>query len=82
MKFIVTFIAIFFLMILILGARTIARIIGFFFGRRSPSSYYNNQPQKEAQPETQEERIISYRKKEFEATQAEDVEFEEIKDKP
>lgn len=33
------------------------------------------------QPETQEERIIEYQKKTFASSEAEDVEFEEIKDR-
>ncbi|HBG42221.1 hypothetical protein [Limibacterium fermenti] len=34
-----------------------------------------------SEPETQEERIISYQKKSFETTEAEDVDFVEIKDR-
>lgn len=80
-KVIFTIIGLFLLLILLLGMRTVGRILGFFFGKRTPSSFYNNTHKKEPQePETQEERIISYQKKEFETTKAEDVDFVEIKD--
>lgn len=80
-KFLFTLIGIFLLLILFLGMRTVGRIFSLFFGKRKPASYYTNREKSDnAQPETQEERIVSYQKKKFEASEAEDVEFEEIKD--
>lgn len=46
--------------------------------RRAANNPYNKKEEK--QPETQEERILEYQKKSFEKTDAEDVDFEEIKD--
>jgi len=55
--------------------------VGFLFVKRSNQS--PPRPQQRAsqpkQPETQEERIIEYQKKTFEKSEAEDVDFVEIK---
>ncbi|MDD3788153.1 MAG: hypothetical protein PHO94_05610 [Petrimonas sp.] len=45
--------------------------------QRNRSYGETSQPQ---EPETQEERILDYQKKSFESADAEDVDFEEIKD--
>lgn len=50
------------------------------WGRRATSNYSQQQrEQAQKEPETQEERILDYQRKSFEATDAHDVEFEEIK---
>lgn len=41
---------------------------------------YRPQQSRDPQPESQEERIISYQKKSFETSYAEDADFVEIKD--
>jgi hypothetical protein len=49
--------------------------------RRQPSNNYQRQrPQQPKQPETQHERIIEYQKKDFESSDIEDADFEEVKD--
>lgn len=74
-RFIIITIGIFFAMSLLFGARTIYSIMRFLFrGSRK------QQPKPE-KPVSQDERIITYKKKEFEISPAEDVDFEEIKNK-
>ena len=46
-------------------------------GRRKP---HNQNQQPNEKPINQNDRIITYKKKEFETSAAEDVDFEEIKD--
>lgn len=77
-KFIILTIGLFFLFTLLFGVRTIYFIVRLIFGggRKRPPS---NQQQRE-KPASQDDRIITYKKKEFEISNAEDVEFEEIKD--
>lgn len=41
---------------------------------------YNRQQKTQQEPETQEERILDFQKKSFESADAEDVDFEEIKE--
>lgn len=54
-----------------------------FGTKRKPqaNSYSRHSQQQQNESETQEERILDYQKKSFEATDAIDVEFEEIKQK-
>ena len=76
-KFILIISGIYFLLSILLGAsvmRNIIRII--FLGRRKPQKNDHNSKQ---EPITQNDRIITYKKKEFETSVAEDVDFEEIK---
>ena len=77
-KFIILTIGLFFLFSLLFGVRTIYFIIRLIFGggRKGPTK---TQQQNE-KPASQDDRIITYKKKEFEISNAEDVEFEEIKD--
>ena len=77
-KFIILTIGLFFLFTLLFGVRTIYFIVRLIFGggRKRPTS---NQQQSE-KPASQDDRIITYKKKEFEISNAEDVEIEEIKD--
>lgn len=51
--------------------------IGWIF--RTHTNNHRQEEQKQKTPETQEDRILEYQKKSFEKTDAEDVEFEEIK---
>ena len=55
--------------------------VAFLTGKRSGQSGANRHTQsnQSRQPETQEDRIIEYQKKTFEKSEAEDVEFTEIK---
>ncbi len=77
-KCIILTIGLFFLFTLLFGVRTIYFIIRLIFGggRKRPT---RSQQQSE-KPASQDDRIITYKKKEFEISNAEDVEFEEIKD--
>lgn len=72
-KFILVFVAIYLLL---------KGFVRFLFGRRAGSSspYQQQRPEQPRQPETQEDRIIEYQKKTFESSDAEDVEFVEIKE--
>lgn len=77
LKFILIIIGFFFILSLMFGSvatRYLLRLI--FRGRKSSTKTHNNRQE----PASQTERIISYKKKEFESTSIEDVEFEEIKD--
>ena len=64
---------------LLFGVRTLYSIIHLIFGGRRRTNTRRQQQQKE-KPASQDERIIEYKKKEFEISTAEDVDFEEIKD--
>ena len=77
-KFIIFVSGIFFFLSLILGASTMRLILRFLFrGKRKTE---NKQQHPTQEPISQNERIITYKKKEFETSTAEDVEFEEIKE--
>lgn len=78
LKFIVFASGIFFLLTLLLGASTMKFILRLIFGGRKRTQNRNHQSKQE--PASQSERIITYKKKEFETSAAEDVEFEEIKE--
>ena len=73
----------FLLLSLLLGVKTIARIFRVLFGSGRPpgNTYQSKQRAQEQEPETQEDRIISYQKKNFESIAPEDVDFEEMKKK-
>lgn len=49
------------------------------FGQSNPN-YRTHTQEPPREPETQEDRIINYQKKNFEKSEAEDVEFVEIKE--
>jgi hypothetical protein len=56
-------------------------LVALVFGKRRKQSSNNYQrPPQPKQPETQHERIIEYQKKNFESSDIEDADFEEIKD--
>ncbi|HUI32210.1 MAG: hypothetical protein PHO84_07915 [Dysgonamonadaceae bacterium] len=76
LKFIIFLLGIFFLLSMLLGASTMRLIVRLIFRGRKKSQ----QNQSAQEPITQSDRIISYKKKEFETSAAEDVEFEEIKE--
>lgn len=79
-RFIIYALGILFLLSLLFGASTIGIILRLLFGRkRKPQN--TNRGETTQKPESQTDRIITYKKKEFETSAAEDVEFEEIKDK-
>jgi hypothetical protein len=64
--------------------RAFGKFIARMRGDSRPNSSYQQQRQRQRQnppkkTETQEDRIIDYQKKSFEATQVEDVDFEEIR---
>ncbi|QRX64423.1 hypothetical protein JS578_04030 [Dysgonomonadaceae bacterium zrk40] len=71
-KFLLFFVAAYLLM---------KRLVAFLTGKRNGQSAANRQTSQSQpkQPETQEDRIIEYQKKTFEKSEAEDVEFTEIK---
>ncbi len=77
-KFIIFIFGIFFVFTLLLGASTVHKIIRLIFLGRTKSQKQSQQPNEK--PITQNDRIITYKKKEFETSAAEDVDFEEIKD--
>ena len=77
-RFIIFIIGTFFILSLLFGVRTIYYIIRFIFGGRRRHQNKRNQYNKK--PASQDDRIITYKKKEFEISHAEDVEFEEVKD--
>lgn len=77
-KFIISTLAILVFLSLLFGASTLHLIFRLLFGsRRKPE---NTRQQAGQKPETQSDRIITYKKKEFETSAAEDVDFVEIKD--
>lgn len=78
LRFIIITIGIFFAMSLLFGVRTIFHIMRFVFGGRRKQQ--NKRQREKEKPASQDERIITYKKKEFEISPAEDVDFEEIKD--
>ena len=77
-KFIIYAFGIFFILSLLFGIRTIHHIVRFIFGGTRKKE--NNNPQSSEKPASQDARIITYKKKEFETSAAEDVDFEEVKD--
>ncbi len=77
LRFIIFTIGIFLFLSLLFGLRTILYVLRFVFGGRKRKS---NSQQFTEKPVSQDDRIINYKKKEFEISAAEDVEFEEIKD--
>lgn len=84
LKFIIFLIGGLFFLTLLLGVKTVGKILRLFFGpkRSSRNTYQSSGRQTQnSEPETQEDRIISYQKKNFESIQAEDVDFEEVKDR-
>ncbi len=78
LKFIIFIAGIFFLLSMLLGASTVRLLLRLLFKGRRGSQQNRNQPPQE--PINQTDRIISYKKKEFETTVAQDVEFEEVKE--
>ena len=78
LKFIIFVFGIFFVLSLLVGASTMHKIIQLIFRGRRKSQ--NQSQQKNDKPITQDDRIITYKKKEFETSAAEDIDFEEIKD--
>ncbi len=72
-KFVLVFVAIYLLL---------KGFVRFLFGKRAGQSspFQQQRTEEPGQPETQEDRIIEYQKKTFESSDAEDVEFVEIKD--
>jgi hypothetical protein len=62
--------------------RALGKFIAAMRGQHRNSSYQQQYQRRSPpkQPETQEARIMDYQKKSFEATQIEDVDFEEIKE--
>ncbi|MGI6573753.1 MAG: hypothetical protein ACOX19_10215 [Fermentimonas sp.] len=84
MGFIIKFFLFFLVFYLIL--RSIGRLLLGIRYKQNNSRYgtpRGGQPRRESpkQPETQEDRIIGYQKKNFESTEVEDAEFVEIKEK-
>ena len=77
-RFIIFTIGMFLILSLLFGVRTVFYIIRFVFGggkkRRNKRTHHAEKPV------SQDDRIITYKKKEFEISAAEDVEFEEIRD--
>lgn len=65
---------------LLFGVRTLFSIIHLIFGGRRRRDNTSRHQQSKEKPVSQDERIIEYKKKEFEISTAEDVDFEEIKD--
>ena len=78
-RFIIFTIGMFLILSLLFGVRTLYSIIHLIFGGRRRTNTRRQQEHKE-KPASQDERIIEYKKKEFEISTAEDVDFEEIKD--
>lgn len=78
LKFIIFIAGIFFLLSLLLGASTVRLLLRFLF--RGSRGSQRNRNQSAQEPINQSDRIISYKKKEFETSAAEDVEFEEVKE--
>lgn len=79
LKFIIFVLGTFFALSLLLGASTMRLILRLLFGRRRRKPQ-DNKTQYYQEPITQDDRIIGYKKKEFETSAAEDVEFEEVKE--
>ena len=77
-SFLIFILVVFVIFPLLFGARTIYKVIRFIFGGGRNSAKKNRQSTEK--PASQDERIINYKKKEFETSAAEDVDFEEIKD--
>lgn len=77
-KFILFILVAFFLLSMLLGSSMVRLLMRALFGGRRKSQQRNQHSTQE--PATQNDRINSYKKKEFETSAAEDVEFEEIKE--
>ena len=78
LKLIIFLFGIFFVLSLLVGASTMNKILRLIFrGRPMPQK---DRQQTNEKPVTQSDRIITYKKKEFETSAAEDVDFEEIKE--
>lgn len=78
-RFIIFTVGIFLILSFLFGVSTVYHVIRFVFGggkkRQKKDQQFNKKPA------SQDDRIITYKKKEFEISHAEDVEFEEVKDK-
>lgn len=64
--------------------KIVRRLIAFFFYKKNFNQNNNNPhnraPQQERKvPETQEDRILEFQRKNFESTEVEDADFEEVK---
>ncbi len=64
--------------------KIVRRLIAFFFYKKNfnqnNNNPYNRAPQQERKvPETQEDRILEFQRKNFESTEVEDADFEEVK---
>lgn len=77
-RFIIFIIGTFLILSLLFGVRTVYYIIRFVFGGRR--RHQNKRTRHGEKPVSQDDRIITYKKKEFEISHAEDVDFEEVKD--
>lgn len=73
-KFLLGFMVVYFLLksfaVFLMGKR----------GRQS-SNYHQQRAQQARQPETQQDRIIEYQKKNFESSEIEDADFVEVKER-
>lgn len=77
-SFFIFILVVFVIFPLLFGGGLVYKIIRFIFGGGRKDAKRSNQNTEK--PASQDERIINYKKKEFEISAAEDVEFEEIKD--
>lgn len=70
-----------FLLFFVVAYLLMKGFVAFFTGKRNGQSATNRQTSQSQpkKPENQEDRIIEYQKKTFEKSEAEDVEFTEIK---
>ena len=70
-----------FLLFFVVAYLLMKGFVAFLMGKRNTTSTTNRQSSQHQPklPETQEDRIIEYQKKTFEKSEAEDVEFTEIK---
>ena len=74
------FILILFILIFYIGFKWISNIFFGAFTQNESQSTYQLQRERETQePETQEDRILDFQRKIFESSDAEDVDFEEVK---
>lgn len=80
LKFLIFLFGIFFLLTIIIGAKTMQKIVQFLLNGSNAFQKKQSRSQKTQEPHTQEDRIIDYQKKSFESSKIEDVEFEEVKD--
>lgn len=77
-RFIIFTIGMFLILSLLFGIRTVFYIVRLIFG--GGRKQQNKRTRNTEQPASQDDRIITYKKKEFEISAAEDVDFVEIKD--